>query len=71
VSSLGPKIARRAKVDPIERMLFAVSAAQSLVERTAALIETARLISTKARTARLRSAALRLLAQRQRARPPV
>ncbi|HJY76489.1 MAG TPA: hypothetical protein VKE95_07645 [Burkholderiales bacterium] len=58
-------------MDPIERMLFAVSAAQSLVERTAALIETARLISTKARTARLRSAALRLLAQRQRARPPV
>jgi len=55
-------------VSPIERVIFAVSAAQRLVQRTAALVDDARVISTKARAARLRSAALRLLAQRQRAK---
>jgi len=55
-------------VSPIERVIFAISAAQGLVERTAALVDDARVISTKARAARRRAAALRLLAQRHRAK---
>ena len=55
-------------VAPIERFVFAVAAAQRLAERTTALVHTARVISRDARAARQRSAMLRLLTQRQRAK---
>ena len=56
------------KVSPVERLVFAVSAAQGLVERTRALLDNARMLSGEARAARRRSAALRLLARLQRSR---